>query len=248
MQSEENMDMQKSEHIAHNKKWNLKKISILVVMISIVVIILYVRLFILGINIEEPRKEMARPIPLYGEYPYLKENDKERNTLLFSYESGLSNVYTMYTEDSNGDLSAGLDYVGDCPRIFFEIHTNGWIKVFYVEDIHTPNSVWSDYDYKGIKFLLTPFEYEKLKFMVEYIEKNNLPIDNYKDRINGYAFSGNYPTNYSYGVEMPQDWEYYALNGRLFYNGHWYISSDKGVDDLSECLNHIWDGGVREVQ
>ena len=68
--------------IIRKQKW-------IIVLTVYALVVIYLYISIIGINIINTRKEMAKPIPLEGEMPYMEDNLKEQETLVLSISMGL---------------------------------------------------------------------------------------------------------------------------------------------------------------
>jgi len=208
------------------------KIKIGAFVFIVLLLLIYTYLVIFGLKISIPRKEMAKAIPINGEFVYRDEQAKERETLILSVELG--NSHSSLTH-MNID---GLETVFPGGKCFAEIHSNGWMKIFYCWSKVEEHSIISNYDFIGRKFLLTPWEYNKLMEMAKQIENESITAEELIDYEIKYLYAEGepfYPLEYTYGVEgMPIAWECQSYAwvyhndsyGRIFFNGHWYMENE----------------------
>lgn len=237
------------------KKW-LKWIIILIAII--VFIVLYMYFTIIGISISEPAKEMAKPIPLDGEILYLEDNLKNQENLVLSICMGLGTHAINKPSTYQGDFKP---LWGASPKCMVEIHSNGWMKIFYAKDQEIDGMNYPNYAFVGRKFLLLPTEYKELIDMAEAVTKTTPTAKSLIDENREYFMDEKYPAYYSYGEEgMPCNWEEdspveNAPKGRIFYKGHWYMydgehSSATGllVEKFRESNSYIIDQTVDDIE
>lgn len=237
--------------IIRRQKW-------IIVLTVCALVVIYLYISIIGININNTRKEMAKPIPLEGEMPYMEDNLKEQETLVLSISMGLG---------THG-ISKPLKYQGDfepiwgaSPKCLIEIHNNGWMKIFYAKDKEIDGVSYSNYAFVGRKFLLLPSEYKKIMSMAENVVETTPTAKSLIDENREYFMDEEYPSYYSYGEKgMPCNWEEdspsgNAPKGRIFYKGHWYMydgdqTSATGVliEKFRESNTYIIDQIVDDIE